>query len=64
MRVPIWRYVMAVLSEMRGACIVCVCVCVWSPPASGFPLPGLRPSSLGCVLFPLLVRGQGFGDGV
>ncbi len=60
--VTIWRYVMAVLSGMRGACIVCVCVCV-VPPAGGFHVPGLRPNSLGCVLLSLHVRGQGFGDG-
>ena len=31
-KATIWRYVMAVLSGMRGACIVCVCVippCWW-----------------------------------
>ncbi len=39
------------------------CVCVWSPLAGGFLVPGLRASSLGCVLLPLHVRGQGFGDG-
>ena len=55
-----WRYVIAVLSWMRGACIECVCV--WSPPAGGFPVPGLRPRKLGCVLCPLPVRGLGFGD--
>ena len=56
------RYVIAVLSGMRGACIECVCV--WSPPAGGFPVPGLRPRELGCVLFPLPVRELGFGDDV
>ena len=54
------RYVIAVLSGMRGACIECVCVV---PPAGGFPVPGVRPRKLGCVLFPLHVRGLGFGDG-
>ena len=63
-KVTIWRYLIAVLSGMRGVCIVCVCVCVWFPPAGGFPMPGLRPSSLGCVLLPLLVCGKSFGDGV
>ena len=57
------RYVIAVLSGMRGACIVCVCVCVRSPPAGGFPVPGLRPRKLGCVLCPLPVHELGFGDG-
>ena len=38
-------------------------VCVWSPRAGGFLVPGLRPSSLGCGLLPLSVRGQGYdGD--
>ena len=61
----IWHYVMAVLSGIRGACIVCVCVCVCVIPlAGGLPVPGLRPSSLGCGLLPLYVRGQGFGGGV
>ena len=56
------RYVIAVLSGMRGAFMACVCV--WSPPVGGFPVPGLRPSSLGCGLFPLPVRGQSFGGDV
>jgi hypothetical protein len=51
-KVTRWRYVMAVLSRMRGACIGCVCV--WAPLAGGFPEPGLCPSSLGCVYFPYL----------
>ena len=39
-------------------------VYVCGPPlAGGFPVPGLRPSSLECGLLPLLVRGQGFGGG-
>ena len=54
------RYVIAVFSGMRGACIECVCVV---PPAGGFPVPGLRPRKLGCVLCPLPVRELGFGDG-
>ncbi len=43
-------------------CVHHMRVCV-VPPAGGFSVPGLRPSSLGCVLLPLLVRGQGFGGG-
>jgi hypothetical protein len=62
-KVTIRRYVMAVLSGMRGECVVCVCVCVWPPPDGGFHVPGLRPISLGCVLLFLYVRGQGFGCG-
>ena len=54
------RYVIAVLSGMRGACIECVCVV---PPAGGFPVPGLRPSSLGYVLLPLHLRRHDFGGG-
>jgi hypothetical protein len=39
-----------------------VCMCE-VPPAGGIPVPGLRPSSIGCGLLPLLMRGHGFGDG-
>ena len=61
-KATIRRYVMAVLSGMRDACMVCVYVS--SPPAGGFHVPGLRPRSFGSVLLPLPVRGQGFGGGV
>ena len=50
------------LRDARCVHRVCVRVCVWSPVAGGFPVPGLRPSALGCVLIPLPVRGQGFCD--
>ena len=44
---------MAVLSGMRGACIVCVCVCV-APLAGGFPVPGCVRVRSGASYFPYM----------
>ena len=51
-KATIWCYVIAMLSGMRGACIVCVCV--WSPLAGGFPMPGCVRVRSGASYFPYM----------
>ena len=59
-KATIRRYVMAALSGMRGACVICVRVvtlCSWVSCAG-------IPSEIAWVRFSFLtVRGHGFGEG-